>query len=246
MDSYITIYPDNILEDGTVTVTGTADTGYPESRLYDRAISLFWQDTVTEAKTFVVDYGAAVAVDFLSIEKHNFDGADMQWQYSETGAWSGEEVDAATDWTQSGNTQIIKTMAASQSKQYWRVTLSSMANPRCSEIYMSLGYDFNIKANPGPAGSRISNVQWNRTVGGSERSIKFGDRRRRRSYQIHLSSADLTIWRTVLDFLGEMEKPFYIKDHEGDYFLCHFAGDPDEMFYSAPRTMINFDIIEVL
>ena len=40
----IKFYPYNILEFGTVTVTGDPDSGYPESRLYDRAISLYWKD----------------------------------------------------------------------------------------------------------------------------------------------------------------------------------------------------------
>ena len=219
MANTITIYPYNILEDGTVTVTGTPDTGYPESRLYDRAISLYWKDTVTEAKTFHVDQGASgnVAVDFLAINRHNFDGEDMQWQWSENDV---DWTDAVTDWTQGDNLQIVKTMGTELTKRYWRMTLSSMANPKCAEIFMSLGYSFSILHSPGPVGSKTSNVQWNRTVGGSERSTKFGNRRRRRAYQISLTAANLAILRTVLDFLDEMSKPFYIRDHEDNYIFC--------------------------
>ena len=53
------LYTNNILESGTLTVSGTADTGFPESRLYDRSISLYWKDTITEAKYFTVDQGVA-------------------------------------------------------------------------------------------------------------------------------------------------------------------------------------------
>ena len=127
----ITLYTRNILETGTVTVTGTPDTGYPESRLYDRCISLYWLDTVTEAKNFVVDQGASgnLAVDFLAIEKHNFNGEDMQWQWS-TDNFAADINDAVTDWTQGDNNQIIKTLGSDLTKRYWRVTVTSMANPQ--------------------------------------------------------------------------------------------------------------------
>lgn len=245
MSSDITIYPYNILEDAVVSVTGTADTGYPESRLYDRGIQLYWKDTITGAVDFEADQSAAaLAVDFLAIEGHNFDGEDLQWQYSATGAWAGEEVDAVTDWTQSGNSQIIKTMVASQTKDYWRVTLTSMTNPRCAEIWMGLGYTFDVMVNP--SGVRESNTQWNRTIGGDERGTKFGDLKRRRSYTLFLSAANLTSFRAALDYTDHFSKPFYIRDHEDDYYLCRLIGDPPEDFDNPTHTHVGLSIVEVL
>lgn len=245
MSSSITIYPYNILELGTLTVTGTPDTGYPEARLHDRSKNLYWFDTVTEAKAFEVDQGAAdnLAVDFLAIEGHNFSGEDMQWQYSATGAWAGEEVDAVTDWTQGDNLQIIKTLTA-QTKRYWRVTLTSMADPRCGEIFIGGGYEFDIQTNP--SGSRISNVQWNRTIGGDERGTKFGDLRRSRSYSLFLSAADLATLKTAIDYTDHMSKPVYIRDHFDEYFLCRFTADIDESFDNKTHTHVNIDIVEIL
>ena len=77
--SNITLYTRNIFETGTVTVTGTPDTGYPESRLHDRCISLYWKDTIIGGKNFLVDQGAAgnVSVNFLVIDKHNFNGINF-------------------------------------------------------------------------------------------------------------------------------------------------------------------------
>jgi len=250
MSATITLYTRNILETGTLVVTGTPDTGYPESRLYDRQISLLWKDTVTEAKTFVVDQSASgiLAVDFLAIEGHNFNGEDMQWQYSTTGAWAGEEVDAVTDWTQGDNAQITKTAAAAQTKRYWRVTVTSMANPKCGEIFMSFGYNFDVMVEPRSERTSLDNVSWRRTVGGPERSTKFGDIRRSRSYGLVLDSADLTLFRAAMSDLDEYSKPFYILDDEGAYYTCRLTDIPIERPLTGTNNekQVVLNIIETL
>lgn len=247
MGDQITLYTRNILETGTVTVTGTPDTGYPESRLYDRAQSLFWKDTVTEAKNFVVDQGAtgALAVDFLAIPKHNFSGEDMQWQWS-TDNFAADTNDAVTDWTQTDNEQIIKTLGSALTKRYWRGTVTNMANPRCSEIFMSYGYTFDILARPGAKAQKVSNVRWTRTVGGIDRSTKLGNRRRQRAYPIFISAASLSNLRAALDDLDEMSTPFYICDHEGDYWMCKFQDDPLENWDNRTHKHIALNVIETL
>lgn len=246
----ITLYTRNILETGTVTVTGTPDTGFPESRLYDRSISLFWKDTVTEAKTFVVDQSASdnLAVDFLAIEKHNFSGADIQWQWS-TDNFSASINDAVTDWTQTDNTQITKTLTTALTKRYWRTTLSSMANPKCGEIFMSYGYEFKVRFDNPPKLMSEANTKWSQTVGGIERSTKFGDKRKVRNYSIFLStSAELDNFRAAIDDLDDYSKPFYIKDHEGDYWICRFQDVPQEEPVTDENTVtvINVSFIEML
>lgn len=246
----ITLYTRNILEDGTVTVTGTADTGYPESRLYDRCISLYWKDTVIEAKNFVVDQGASgnVLVDFLAIEKHNFNGINMQWQYS-TDNFVADINDAVTDWTQGDNNQIIKTLSSALTKRYWRATLASMTNPKCSEVFMSYGYEFKVRFDSPPTLGNLDNTQWNRTVGGIERSTKFGDKRKTRSYSIVLSSSsELDNFREAVGYLDDYSKPFYIKDCEGDYWMCRFQSVPQEdpLTDNNGVTLISINLIEML
>jgi len=216
--SNVTLYTANLLEDGTVTVTGAADTGYPEARLYDRAIDLYWKDTVTEAKTFHVDQGAAgsQAIDFLGIPKHNFNGEDMQWQWSENDSdWN----DAVTDWTQGDNNQIVKTLGSALTKRYWRVTVPSMANPMCSEIFMSEGLTLEIKAQPSPIIADQPNVQWNKTVGNVERSTKFGNAREAWEYHFNLDATDLAALEAAIANLDEYSKPFYICDHRSEYHM---------------------------
>ena len=245
--SEITLYTRNILETGTVTVTGDPDDGFPESRLYDRAISLFWKDTITEAKTFRVDQGAAgnLAVDFLAMHRHNFSGAAMQWQYSNDN-FSGDINDAVTDWNQGDNSQIIKTIAAAVTQRYWQVTLASMANPMCGEIFMSLGRTFEVKASPSPAYGEKDNVQWNRTVGGLERSTKFGEEKRVREYGLFLSASDLTEFKAAMAELNGYAKPFWIKDDEGAYFPCRLLSVPEPIGDHKTHKRIQLSVIEMI
>jgi len=244
----IILFTRNILETGTVSVTGDPDDGYPEARLYDRHISLFWKDTVTEAKNFVVDQGATgnLAVDFLAINRHNFSGEDMQFQYS-SDDFSGDINDAVTDWNQADNDQIIKELGAAITHRYLRVTLSSMENPKCGEIFISFGREFEATINPIPTLKRSSNVRWQRTVGGLERSSKMGDLRRARSYTLFLDSTDLASFQAAMDEIDENSKPFYLKDHDENYFLCRITEDINEDYdHNAARTRIGLNVIEII
>ena len=243
----VTFYPYNILESGTVTVTGDPDTGFPESRLYDRAISLFWKDTVTEAKNFVVDQGASgnLAVDFLAVHRHNFSGIALHWHYSSDN-FSADEHAAVPDWTQGDNNQIIKTFAPALTQRYWRVAHASIATPMCGEIFMSKGYSFNAMRDLNPTGRDMDNVQWNKTIGGMERSTKFGDKRKTRVYSFWLSPSEYTDFLTVKSYLNDYARPFYFKDHKDNYFLAKFEGMPEENFNHNTHTLVTINIIEML
>lgn len=245
----ITLYTRNILETGTVTVTGTADTSYPVSRLYDRAISLYWKDTITEAKVFHVDQGASdnKAVDMLVIPKHNFMGEDMAWEYSTDNA---EWTPAVAGWTQGDNDQIVKTLATALTKQYWRVTVTSMTNPQCSEIFMSYGRQFTVDFVQNPVFGGEPNVIWTETVGRQERSTKLGNERRTREYAIFLQnnndSTTLVDWRAAMDELSSYSKPFYLKDHEANYMMARLIGRPVEPFLTEGHVPMVVNFIEML
>jgi len=240
----ITIFARNILETGTVTVTGTPDTGYAKERLYDRSISLFWKDTGATTYVIHVDQGAANIhdVDFLAIEKHNFDAKNLYWQFSDNDSvWTNSEAIMP----QSGNDQIIVEESSPATHRYWRFWLST-TDPMCSEIYMSEGATFNVRSDPAPEASFLANVQWNRSVGGLERSTKFGAKRRVRNYEMFLSAADLATWRAAVDLLEDYSLPFYIKDHDGNYYMCRFQEPPTEIFDNPTHTHVEFSVIEEL
>jgi hypothetical protein len=251
----IKLYTRNILETGTVSVTGTPDTGYPEARLYDRAMSLYWKDTATDNYVFHVDQGAtgAVAVDALIVENHNFDGETCQWQYS-TDDFSGDINDAVTDWSQSGNARIVKTMSAAQTKRYWRLDVgagaspATLTNPKAGEIFFTYGWEFEAQINPEPDYVRATNLYWVRSMGNVERSTRRGERRRRRSYTLLLSSSDLANFHSAMDELDTAGTSiFYITDHDSNTWPCRLADDPAETYqHDIAKTRITLEVIEML
>ena len=250
----VTLYTKNILETGTVTVTGVPDTGYPESRLYDRSIDFYWKDTATAGYDFITVQSsiAQKSVDFLAIERHNFTGNFGLWQSRTSGstAW----VDATTVWAQGDNNQIVKELSTTVTRMSWRFRVASsssgvlgtIANPKCSEIYMSAGSSFAIMAGPAPSAEELDNVQWNKTVGGLERATKFGDRRRVRNYTLMLTTGELDTFRTNMADTSGYSKPFYIKDHAGAYIFSRLAGPPVEDYFDKTYTNVNLQFIEVL
>ncbi len=239
-----TFFTRNLLENGIVTVTGDADTGYPESRLHDRAISLYWKDTVTEAKTFQVDQClSGEAIDFLAIEKHNFSGEAMTWEHSANGS---EWTPAVAGWSQNDNDQIIKVLSTPVTAEFWRVSVTSMDNPQCSEIFMSKGHEFKVDFTQNPRAEDEPNVLWIQTVGGLERSTKFGDARKKRIYSLFLDASEIVDFRTVKSDLDGYSKPFYLKDHEGEYWSARFLSAPPDEFITEGNVQTVIECIEML
>ena len=243
----ITLYTDNILEDATVSVTGDADSGYPESRLYDREISLYWKKTGTGQVNFTVTH-ATGEVDFLAIDKHNFSGETLQWQHS-TDNFVLDINDAVADFD-AGSGQIVKTLAAPLTNKDWRVTVSGelVTNPQCSEIFMSGGLQLRVRFDENPRASDKANVTWQDSIGGIERSTKKGLKRKVRQYAILLdeTTSEITNFRAAMADLDDYSKPFYIKDHEGNYWLCRLLAEPEETFLSEGTVLMTIEILEKL
>ena len=242
MAETIKIFSSNILEDGTVTVTGE-DSAYPATRLHDRSRNLYWRYSATGALTFHVDQGATgnVGVDAMAIIGHNFDGEDMQWQYSDN---DSDWYDAVTDWTQSGNADIVKTLGSPATHRYWRVTVSSMTNPLCGEIWMSEGYSFDIARKPDPFHSYRDNVRWSESIGGQVRSIKFGESGSEWSYSLRLSS--LTDIDSIVSDLDGFSLPFFFKDKDSNYSMGRFFPLPAKDFFDNTYSQVDVHIIEML
>lgn len=241
------IFPINIFELGTVTVSGVTDTGFPASRLYDRSMGFYWKATATEAKTFAVDQGAdgAFPVDVLAVGFNNFAGSAMQWQHSNDGAaW----VDAVPNFTPAESVPFVKALSAPVTARHWQLTLAAMLSTRCSEIFMGPAYTFAAQRSAKPSGSIASNVQWNRTIGGLDRSTKFGQTRRTRTYTVWLDEGQSELSRLLeaIDYLDDLSKPFFFRDHQDNYFWARFAEDPFFDFDHKDRTHLTLDFVEML
>jgi hypothetical protein len=240
----ISLVTKNILEDATVTVNVGADTGYPAARLYDRAVSFFWKKTGTAAIEIHIDQGAAsiLPVDFLAIHRHNLNGEDITWEYSDNDAdWSP----AVAAWTQGDNLQIIKTLAAAATHRYWRVTITSMTDPMIGEVWMGTRLVVTVLANPSPAGGQVPNRQRNRTIGGVTRTTNFGPAVWQFSYAAALSAAQLTAWQAAMDDLDDYCLPFYVTDHQGSTYSALFDPDPALDFSNPTHTWVPFGIKEI-
>ena len=242
----ITIYPYNILEDGTITVTGAADTGYIESRLYDRCQNLFWKKTGGDSSSsfsceIKVDQGGSPKyVDTLIIPKHNFALELMEWQYSSDNFVA--DINSAMDsssWTQGDNEQIVKEIANPRNDRYWRILIDEMEAMRCSEVFMSYGYEFYVKVDPFPTIGNRANIDKQDTIGGMTRTTKLGNKKRVRKYNMKLDAIDMSDWNEAMEYLDHYYKPFYFKDHESNIFLASFETISDPL-----RTHLGSDIID--
>jgi len=117
---------------------------------------------------------------------------------------------------------------------------------QCTEIFMTYGREFQVNFNDPPDGMKRTNVSWQETVGGIERSTKYGDRKRERSYSLFLDETNLAAFRSAMDDLDEGSKGFYIKDHEGYYWLCRLLNDPKEKYQTPGTTPLTIEVIEKL
>jgi len=245
--SKIKLHTYNVLNQSgaAVTVTGSPDSGYPEERLYDDSIDFYWKYTATATVTFHIDQGASdnLLVDTLIIDKHNFNGRVMSWQYSDNDSnW----FDLVDGWTQGDNLQIVKVSTETTAHRYLRLVVTSAVNPYCTEVYMGYGYEFQVRFDEPPEELDIDNVLWEETLGGCERSTKLGDVRKGRMYSVFLDPTLLAKWRTAISYLDENSKPFYIKDHEDNYWLGRFKGLPGGIFPTEQQQTKQFELLEIL
>jgi hypothetical protein len=243
----IKLYTYNVLDQSgsAITVTGSPDSGYPEERLYDRSIDFYWKYTASATITFHVDQGAggSLLVDTLIINRHNFTGRSMSWQYSDNDSdWS----DLVTGWTQGDNNQIVKVSTEASAHRYLRLVVTSAVNPQCTEVFMSSGYEFQVRFDEPPEELDVDNVLWEETLGGCERSTKLGDVRKGRMYSVFLNPTLLASWRTAISYLDENSKPFYVKDHEDNYWLGRFKGLPGGVFPVEQNQTKQFELLEIL
>ena len=244
----IRIFPYNVLALSTssVTVTGTADSGYPESRLYDRAIAFYWKYTASGTVEITCDQGAGGSwplVNTLIIDRHNFNGRTLSWEYSTNGsAWS----DMVSSWVQGDNLQIVKSSTISTAYRYHKLTITSAVNPQCTEVWMGGYYEFPVRFDEPPQQNDLDNVIWTATLGGIERSTKLGDARRGRGYSLFLYPNALTNWNTMVEYLDEYSKPFYVMDHEGNYWLARFRDLPPGSYITEQQQEKTIDILEML
>ena len=110
----------------TTESTGDFDVDY----LYNMLETNKWKATNTTDVTIIYDAGVGntETADYLAIIGHNFFTADAQidLEYSSTGAWGGEEVSVVTALAPTSDDVILNEFAQTSAFRYWRLTLSSL------------------------------------------------------------------------------------------------------------------------
>jgi len=244
----IRIIPFNALQLSTssVSVTGTPDSGYPESRLYDHSINFYWKYTASATIEIICDGGAGVdwpLVNTLIVDKHNFTGRTMSWEYSSNGSsWS----DMVASWVQGDNLRVAKESEISTAYRYHKLTIASAVNPKCTEVFMGGYYEFPVRFDSPPEEADVDNVIWQATLGGIERSTKLGAVRKGRKYSLFLFPSKLLEWREVIAYLDENSKPFYVKDHESNYWLARFRSLPSGDFITEQQQEKDIELLELI
>jgi len=242
------LLPFNVLNFDTsaVAVTGSGDSGYPETRLYDHSIDFYWKYTATGDISLVVDQGVGIdwpVVNTLIIGRHNFTGRTMYWEYSTDGI---SYFDMVPSWAQGDNLQIVKESTITTAYRYFRLRVIGAVNPQCTEVYMGGYYEFNVRFDDPPKEKDVDNVIWTATLGGIERSNKLGDVRRGRIYSLFLYPEALIDYREAIAYLDEFSKPFYIRDHENDYWFARFRELPGGTFITEQQQEKDIELLEIL
>jgi hypothetical protein len=149
-------------------------------------------------------------------------------------------------WVQGDNLQIVKESTIATAYRYHRFTIASAVNPQCTEIYMGGYYEFKVRFDSPPEDLDSENVVWGETLGGLERSTKLGDVRKGRKYSLFLDPEKLTDYRAAIAYMDEYSKPFYLKDHEDNYWLSRFIQLPGGIYITEQQQMKDIELLEIL
>jgi hypothetical protein len=245
----VTLMYRNILETGTVT-SSDANASFPLYRLYDRDLGKLFKFNSHGANLAVmVDQGAVVsypASRLIIPVGHTLNGLDVKLQYSTTGAYGGEEVDALS-WTQ-GDALIINKTFTVATKQYWRfiITEDPAAAPEMPELYLTNDLVFVRNPDPNVFEGRRRNIVRDETLSGKSRRVKLGESRRSRKYPLKTvesaQKTDFETWEAHCEGL----KPFYILDHSGALIYMEMMNELEFTYLTPSIVSTSLDLLEVI
>ena len=216
----IYLYTFNLAQDFNLgTGGGFDDAGFSYRRLFDRSVDLYWKQSSTAQKNFNFEQNVAEAyrkgINALIVEKHNFDGVELNLEHSDDNI---TYTAAVAPWTQDGNGQIVKEFTT-VTRRYWKFySTGTIVNPRCSEIFFSFGFEIPVASVVSPSTGEQISADWISSVGGVERGIDLGKPKKVFSYVVNLTT--LFDLRACFDYLSNFSYPFYLKDHGGNF---HFV-----------------------
>lgn len=236
--------PYNLFElANAISITGDGDSGYPETRLYDRAKNLYWQRTATAAQTYKLDMGAGntAEADILIVSGHNWNGETVDWQHDDDDSGYTNVVSQFSATT----ADILQTVGTPVDDRYHQVVVSSMDNPRAAEICIGLRYSFDADRSGPPAIGDAANVEWRKLIDGYSRSVKYGPAKKTFSYTLMLDATDLASFIEMCGYLEGFSLPFWFVDHLGAAYLVRFDGPPAKSYMQENNTQIQVNLVEI-
>lgn len=246
--SNVTLAYRNILETGTVTSTDE-NTSFPRTRLYDRDIEKLFKFNSHAANLYVVvNQGAIISyeVDRLIIPVgHTLNGLNLKLQYSTTGAWAGEQVDALS-WAQADALIINKPFTA-QTKQYWRFLITSdpAAAPEIPELYLT----DDIVLTDNPLYQIVVGVKKNvtklSTLSGKTLKIKLGVPKISKRYNFLTTTTQKTALE-AWDSHCEGTKSFYLLDEDGNLLFAEALSDFEFTHAGPDMWACSVDLLQAL
>lgn len=234
----------NVLESGTVTVTGEAQ-GYPAYRLYDRLFARPWRAVGTGTQTIQVDQGAApVAVDCLIVPLgHLLDGCTLAFERSPNGS---DWTPLVTAWVQSGSDTILKQAAAPTTDRYLRVVISGASvAPEIGELLITrlhtfTGPDFGATRSREPRAVRLQGI------GGPPRFAILDVGATVLGYRFELvPEAERALYEAWFDDWADRQRPFYCGDDGAVGAFYEFAQPPRMTRISVGLSSIEMELRQV-
>ena len=144
---YKTIIPGTSFLAGTTESDGDYDVDYLHNWLEGK----FWKASNTSPVNITLNAGSALASNYIAIIGHNLNtiGATIALEYSTTGAWAGEELDAFPPEAVNSDTVYLKEFDI-ETKQYWRlkITGSLSAAPFMSICVWGESVELDYASNP--------------------------------------------------------------------------------------------------
>lgn len=237
---------DNILEDGSVSVTSEAS-GFPAYRLYDRLFQRPWRASGTATQTILVDQGASPdAIDTLIVPAgHLLAGCTISWQYSADN-FGSDVHDAVTSWVQSGIGEIRKQMSAPGTNRYWRLVISgATVAPEAGEVVMTLLRAFDAPLYGGKTSWEARAVRVD-GMGGPPRFVLNGQSIRVYDFSGKTSDpVQQSRYETWFAHWAEHRRPFYLVDQAGRTGWFEFVSDPSITGVEAARISVSMQLKQI-
>lgn len=178
---------------------------------------------------------------------HVLTGLYCQLQYStDDSIWT----DAVTDWTQSGSSQIVKTMSSAQTKRYWRMYITAASSwgeaPELGEFYLTKMYTVVSQPKYNLTEAYVSNIKRLEADSWKTENIINSTYRRKIDYEFpYCSSTEKAVFEDLRDECL-FKKPFFITDHQGDQYFVELLEDMIIEPITPDHYNIKIKLMEVL